>query len=341
MNKKLSIIIPYHNETEETLYSLFSSLNAQLYVEWNDIEIVMTNNCEEPRDLSSFFERWANISSIIRYVECPDKGGMGTNRQFGLEQTCGEYVMFCDCDDVLYSPLSLYEIFCRLTPEIEMYDFICLKELDTRDMKKGDPVFELNGPNPVLLHGKVYNRQYLIDHNIGFTAKLFAWEDMYFNQTLELTKPRRKYFEIPTYIWKFRPSSVSKEAGPEIVYQMKHFRDGTLKNYYVLDFLKKYDVMSKEDFYKTLTSTVADWYRQRHQLGYKIRETLDLYGYTIKTFDPDLSHVLNIQVRPVGTDESYYTWVRRITSNVDMKATDKKFDIGHIEESMYQEEKQQ
>ena len=335
MSKKLSIIIPYHNETEEILYSLFSSLNVQMYVNWDDIEIVMTNNCEVPRDLSQFFARWTNIAPIIRYLECPDKGGMGTNRQFGMEQTIGEYIMFCDCDDVLYSPLSLHEIFSRLTPDIDMYDFICLKELDTRDLKKGDPIFELNGPNPVLLHGKVYRRQYLFDNHVHFTPRLFAWEDMFFNQSLEMTKPRRKYFEIPTYIWKFRASSVSKEAGPEIVYQMKHWKDGILKNYYVLDYLKKYELVSKEKFFDILTATVKDWYTRRHENNYKIRETMDLYAYTIKTFDPDLSHVLNIKVNPVGTDESYYSWVRRITSNLDMKALDKKFAIGHIEDPGY------
>lgn len=335
MNKKLSIIIPYHNEEEPILVSLFSSLNTQQFVNWEDVEIIMTNNCEVPRDLTNFFARWGHINPIIRYVECPDKGGMGTNRQFGLEQTTGEYVMFCDCDDVLYSPLSLHEIFCRLTPEIDMYDFICIKELDTRDLKKGAPVFELNGPNPVLLHGKVYRRQYLIDNHIHFTPRLFAWEDMFFNQALEMTSPSRKYFEIPIYIWKFRAASVSKEAGPEIVYQMKHWKDGILKNYYVLDFMKKYNVVSKEKFFSILTDTVIDWYRRRHENSYKIQETAEMYGYTIKMFDPDLTHVLNAQVRPVGTDESYYAWVRRITSNLDMKAIDKKFSIGHIDHDSY------
>lgn len=294
----------------------------------------MTNNCEQPKDLAPFFVKFTNILPIIRYLGCPIKGGMGTNRQFGLEQTCGEYVMFSDCDDVLYSPFSLNVIFSKLTPDLDMYDFIAIKELDTRDMKPNDPVFELNGPNPVLLHGKVYRRAYLAEHHIGFTEKLFAWEDMFFNQSLEMTKPRRQYFRIPIYVWKFRASSVSKELGPEIAYQMKHWRDGILKNYYVFDYIRKFNTHTNKEFYKTFCATVADWYERRHENSYKIKETNDMYGFTILTFDPDLKHLMQYPVRTTS-DESFYSWVRRITKGIDVKAIDKQFNIGHLEDFNY------
>ena len=49
MNKKMSIIIPYHNEDINLLIPLFSSINTQIGINFDDIEIVMTNNCEEPK----------------------------------------------------------------------------------------------------------------------------------------------------------------------------------------------------------------------------------------------------------------------------------------------------
>ena len=38
MMKKLTIIIPYHNEDEMLLKPLFSSLNEQLLIDFNDIQ---------------------------------------------------------------------------------------------------------------------------------------------------------------------------------------------------------------------------------------------------------------------------------------------------------------
>lgn len=333
-NKKLSIIIPYHNEDQSLLIPLFSSLNEQKYVDFNTIEIIMSNNCEQPKDLSHFFRQYNNLTSIINYVECPIKSSMGPNRQYGLEQTTGEYVMFCDCDDVIYSPLSLYQIISQLTPEIDMYDFIVVKELDPREAtNKDDPIFEINGPNPVLLHGKVYNRQYLVSHNIRFTKNLFAWEDMYFNQILEQTNPNRKFFQIPVYVWKFRASSVSKEAGPEIVYQTKHWRDGVLKNFYILEYLQKYNIVSVPKFYAILISTAMSWYQESH----RTEEAEKLYGYIIKSFDPDLTYFLhpNLKTPSKIGPETFTEFIVRITKDLDLEEIDKQYSIGHIEDCNY------
>lgn len=336
-NKKLSIIIPYHNEEPSLLIPLFSSLNEQKNIDFNIIEIVMSNNCEQPNDLTEFFQQYKNLFSIINYVECPNKGSMGPNRQYGLEQTIGEYVMFCDCDDVIYSPLSLYQIISQLTPDIDMYDFIAIKELDPREAKDNDPIFEINGPNPVLLHGKVYNRNYLIQHNIRFTEKLFAWEDMYFNQILEQTNPNRKFFQIPVYVWKFRASSVSKEAGPEIVYQTKHWKDGILKNFYILEYLQKYNIVSVPKFYAILISTAISWYKDKNTLLYKTQETEELYGYIIKYFDPQLTYFLHPDLNTPGKlgPETFTEFIVRITKNLNLEEIDQKYSIGHIEDCNY------
>jgi glycosyltransferase involved in cell wall biosynthesis len=335
--KKLSIIIPYHNEDEDLLNPLFSSLNDQLLIDFNDVEIVMSNNCEYPKDLTRVFNKYPNLIPIINYIECPEKSGMGPNRQFGLENATGEYVMFCDCDDVLYSAISLHTIFHVLTPDIDMYDFIAIKELDPRNAKPGEAIFEINGPNPVLLHGKVYNRQYLIDHNIRFTSRLFAWEDMYFNQIIEQNKPNREFFNIPIYIWKFRASSVSKELGPEIVYQTKHYRDGILKNFYILDYLKKYNVVSEAKFNSILVSTTFSWYKDKNALLYQTEQTEMLYGYIIKYFDPELQWVTHPSLQVPGQlgAETYHEFINRITSNLDMEAIDAEYQIGHIEDCNY------
>ena len=60
---KLSIIIPYHNENllRDTLYCL----NLQQVVNFNDIEILIINNCYEPISIDSHLEGLDKIKPSV------------------------------------------------------------------------------------------------------------------------------------------------------------------------------------------------------------------------------------------------------------------------------------
>ena len=46
---KISIIIPYHNESEDVIKPLLKSINEQKKnIDFNDIEILFINNCDNP-----------------------------------------------------------------------------------------------------------------------------------------------------------------------------------------------------------------------------------------------------------------------------------------------------
>ena len=339
MNKYMSIIIPYHNEDKELFRPLLSSLDTQIGIDFNEIEVIITNNSphEEIKNLDNLFIEYENIYPFIRYEECPYKSSMGPNREYGMSLAIGTYIMFCDFDDVLYSPLSLYTIFNSLTDDYDMYDFYSIKELDPRDKQEryGDSIFEINKTNPVLLHGKVYRRQYLIDKNIHFCHKLFAWEDMYFNQLIEQNKPRRIEKPVSVYIWKFRQSSVSKEMGPEIVYQTKHWKDGILKNYYIFEYLKKYNTLSNKEFSELFINTVANWYLDPSDTYMNPTGVEEIYGYIIKTFDPELKYLVKKKKYPYKSPtrpESFEEYVSRLIKNIDLEKINQKYNIGHFDD---------
>lgn len=81
-NKILSILIPYHNENENLFRPLLSSLNDQIGIDFNDIEIIISNNVEKHliKDLEYLFMEYSNIYPQIKYIECPYKSSMGPNR---------------------------------------------------------------------------------------------------------------------------------------------------------------------------------------------------------------------------------------------------------------------
>lgn len=263
-NKILSILIPYHNENENLFRPLLSSLNDQIGIDFNDIEIIISNNVEKHliKDLEYLFMEYSNIYPQIKYIECPYKSSMGPNRQNAFDHATGKWAMYCDFDDVLYSLTSLKILLSELkNNEYDVYDFVAIKELAPNDKEYEEGHrFEINEYNVVLLHGKIFNIEFLRKNHIQFCHQLYAWEDMYYNQQIELCRPNRKSVNIPIYIWKYRAESVSKSEGTEWQYQCKYWVDSTAKFYYLIEFAAYYNLFPEEEFYHLLASIVLGWY---------------------------------------------------------------------------------
>ena len=107
----LSIVIPYHTETKVDVYSLMVSLNEQVGINFNDIEVLMCNDMEEeaPLDKENFTEL-TRVSPRIRHLKSPYRNNPGLSRQFGIDNCKGDYVFFCDADDSLYHVAVLREL---------------------------------------------------------------------------------------------------------------------------------------------------------------------------------------------------------------------------------------
>ena len=66
---KLSIIVPYHNEDDSVIFPLFNSLNNQIDINFDDIEIIVSNNCEIINiDQFSYVEKITGIKDVT--VRC-------------------------------------------------------------------------------------------------------------------------------------------------------------------------------------------------------------------------------------------------------------------------------
>ena len=66
---KLSIIVPYHNEDDSIIFPLFNSLNNQIDINFDDIEIIVSNDCEIPASPKSLFDgTFPNIQNRVKYI---------------------------------------------------------------------------------------------------------------------------------------------------------------------------------------------------------------------------------------------------------------------------------
>ncbi len=107
IKNKVSIITPVYN-AEKYLPQYFDSIFNQTY---NDIEIVLVNDCSSDNSEKIIKDRMKNHKNIIYY--CQDKNrGAGAARNKALEIATGQYVAFLDSDDVWYPE--------KITKQIEL-----------------------------------------------------------------------------------------------------------------------------------------------------------------------------------------------------------------------------
>ena len=89
----VSIIMPYY---KKKLY-LEQSIKSILNQTYQNFEIILINDDSENKNFISKFSR---LDNRIRLVHNENNLGAGLSRNRGLELSNGEYIAFCDCDDL-------------------------------------------------------------------------------------------------------------------------------------------------------------------------------------------------------------------------------------------------
>jgi glycosyltransferase involved in cell wall biosynthesis len=336
--KTLSIIIPYHNEDVSLLYYPMSSLNTQVGVDWSDVEIIISNNCEKPKDIDNWLKQFEDIYPSIRYVECPVKKGMGQNRQYGLSISTGKYAMFSDSDDTLLSPLSLKTILDEVyTDKYNLISGGVIREVVERGVNTST-IADM-GPNTLLLHGKAYRKNFLIENGIHFSHWLFAYEDFYFNllaTTFASVFPDKyKILTDGLYTWRAREDSISSEMGSDN-YTTLYYKDSILYIYYAARHVLDY-VPDKEYAFSFHHNCLFNIYRGRMASPSQDEFTIAVAAMICKYCNIDKKALqqeaadLNIKV---STVESLSDWINRVLE-YDITGAEEKFGIEPYKKFMY------
>lgn len=211
--KKLSIVIPYFKESMDVVYPLLSSINTQLGIDFSTIEVLLVNDGAGNKFSDDFISQFKNIS--IQTVMLDENGGPGVARQAGLDQACGEYVMFCDADDTLFSVCSLKQFFdeMQFNPDV-----ISSKWLEEQYIN-GNFIYVDHDQDATWMHGKVLRREFLIENGISFDHELRVHEDSYFlMMVFELLKNGR-HIQNYTYVWKWGEDSITRRNNSEYSYK--------------------------------------------------------------------------------------------------------------------------
>ena len=205
---KLSLIIPYHNEPEDQLNRLIYSILSQQNIDFNDIEIVISNNSENPLTPSFITQQnYPAALSVSYYITSNNL--TGPNRQNGIINSKGIYFTLLDSDDLLSDAYVLKDILDILdeNPSYDIYYFKELQEFKDEDISHW---IEVDSP-AVTIHGKVYRKDFIIQNNIEHLKDIRFSEDTLFNLNCIINNPKVLALDRIVYLTCFNPNSSSNK----------------------------------------------------------------------------------------------------------------------------------
>lgn len=189
---KISIILPVYNVEKYIEIGFNSILNQTIGFE--NLEVIFVDDCSTD-DSAKIIQSFSNKYDNVKYY-CLDEnsGAAGKPRNFGIEKSQSEYIMFLDPDDVFFDDA------CE-----KLYNFIIGEDLDIvsggyvevngeKEIKNDwglinldDGKIRLNSINenynllrfPASVWSKIFKKSLIIDNNIKFPVGVPA-QDLYF-----------------------------------------------------------------------------------------------------------------------------------------------------------------
>lgn len=206
----IDVIIPAYNahETiERTLYSIAYQRNSENL----NVYIINDNSIKDYSKEIDFFKNFINI----RELKLKENSGPGYARQYGIEHSDSEYIVFIDSDDVFATPLSLI----TLENAIKASNSDLVVSAFIEEKTKDEFIFYDN--DPIALHGKIYKRKFIEKNKIKFPY-FYAEEDNAFNHLVFLNNPIKKIIRDKTYIWMNNEKSLTRN---------ENYRQNSILNY--------------------------------------------------------------------------------------------------------------
>lgn len=197
---KLDVIIPTY-KAEKTIDRVLASIYMQTIKD--EINVYVVNDCD-CIDYQPIISKW---DLNIIYLTTPQNGGAGMARQYGIDHSDSEYVMFVDADDCLASAFACELLWYKA--KSKNADMVC-GAFDNDFRTDGKFAVSENEHSTTWLHGKAFRREFLAEHNISFRPELRTNEDCYFNQLFLSYEPNAITVGKVCYSWLWTEGSLTR-----------------------------------------------------------------------------------------------------------------------------------
>lgn len=299
---KLSIIIPYYNlkpYTDELLDCLAPQVTDEVEV------LVIDDGSKEPYKTKY---KWA---TVLR----KENGGVSSARNFGLDNSTGEYITFIDADDLVADDY-IKQIIEKI--DTEHFDYL---EMSWDSLAGGaqwsQKLYSINDslPNPSVCT-RAFKRTTI--GKLRFNEKKFSTEDDEFKRKLYFNMKNKKKAVITDYLYHYRTSVENSKS--------KRFMNGELPTkrivYYFNHVRRDMDYLipeiAKEDEYHEVW--VLTNQNDLPELGY--------YAHIKKPHK-----IAGMELR--GEPFSSFTLIKQALRTQVVIWTAKTFEIGGIESFIY------
>ena len=226
----LDLFITHYKEPWEVCEKGFLMLKLQRLVDWSQVRITVVH------DGTEFFPdgTFNGYPCQIHEVSIPH-GGIAAARNWCIDHSDAKWIRWHDCDDMLANVYALRDIMNVL--EDDRNDLLWFEVVAEVGDEK---TYMRTERDPVVVHGKVFRRQFLLDHNIRFNEELTWCEDSAFLAVVEMEIDHNRIGKIttksPIYAWIERQGSLCNR--PEI--RFKNLQSFFLRHIYVAEeFLKR------------------------------------------------------------------------------------------------------
>lgn len=235
MSVAISIIVPVYKVPLEYLCKCFNSLIAQTLQE---CEFIVVSD-GAPEEDCSICEEYENKDSRFRFFK-REHAGVSATRNFGIEQSQGEYITFVDsddwidtntcestaafvkqteCDVLIFSLNEHYSdgniktirLFSQSKPSLDQ------QATDTI-IRNTIHIFKYNFIPSVNTVCKLYNRRFLQQHNIQYHQDLPIGEDRVFNYQVYTHAKKIAYQNTPFYHYRVWSSSSRNSYNEQTLY---------------------------------------------------------------------------------------------------------------------------
>lgn len=197
----IDVIIPAYN-AHKTIEQTLTSIAFQSIVDKLNVYIIN----DYGKDYKEIIEYYSNFMNI-KELKLEKNSGPGQARQYGIDNSKNEYIIFIDSDDVFADSLSIETLYNELSNsnnDIIVSTF--LEELENTFIPKQTQY--------VWMHGKMYKRSYLIKNNIRFNDT-YTNEDCGFNQLCYMCGANYLELNRTTYIWRNNYESITRTRTEE------------------------------------------------------------------------------------------------------------------------------
>lgn len=215
-NSEIDIIIPAYNarnHIEKALYSIAIQKRIANFC-------VYVINDYSDYDYKEIINKFSGYYPI-KELQIQKNMGPGYARQFGLDNSKGDYVVFIDSDDFFYAPDSLYKLYNEINTnklDVVISNFYI--------EKNGDLI--LKEDDCVWLHGKIFSRKFLKKNNIRFNNTR-SNEDVGFNLLVMFHKPSIGYLHEVTYFYIENINSITRANSYNYLYEcLQYFAYNTV-----------------------------------------------------------------------------------------------------------------